>query len=148
MKLLVYSFRSNPFLKSIEKHIGEPFIFASLKKDFEVFEKKILELKPDFVLGIAKSTNATSKFESTAVNRFNKSKKILQDGPFSFSLHAPNLGSSGISVNKKSTDSFCNWVMYRVSHLVETNSLPIHHSFVHIQESDLHKINSTLFKDC
>jgi len=50
MKILYYTFRTFPK----KDQIPDAFVFGKLNQDFELFSKKILEEKPDLILGIAK----------------------------------------------------------------------------------------------
>jgi hypothetical protein len=94
------------------------------------------------IIGIAKG-NRTSVFETHTVNNFN-GKKILKDGKDDYSLDYPTTGYKSIKLNKGFTTSFCNWGMYRVQNILETNDLEIKHIFIHIVEKDFEQFKEFL----
>ncbi len=133
--ILIYTFRTFPYIKKLNSVTDEVFVLGSLKEDFLKLEKLILENEYDYIIGVAKS-NKISVFETKGVNRFNKGK-ILKEGKDSYSLDYPHNGYLKIGVNNSYTKSFCNWGIYKVAKFVVDNKLPSKHSFVHIQEKDI-----------
>jgi pyrrolidone-carboxylate peptidase len=105
-----------------------------MNEDFDKFSKIILEEKPDFVLGIAKSPQDYSQFESIAINYFNKSK-ISKNGPEQHSLFTPIF--KPIYISDKPTNSFCNWTMYKISDLIKKEKLDTKLIFLHVKVSSI-----------
>jgi len=139
-KALIYSFLNFPFAELVEYPID--FKFHKLNEDFLEFICLINSKKPDLIIGIAKSPNSKSRFETMAVNIFNKRKSIDKKGLEQYELSFPINGYKNISVNKKYTDSFCNWTMYKIAQHLEGNNTNI--QFIHIAKNDLQDLNAYL----
>lgn len=136
---LIYTFKNFPY-KSV---LGtSAFEFNKLKSDFIKLEKEIKNLSPQFIIGIAKSPNKTSRFESKAVNIFNHSKKINKSGVDEYKLDYPIQGYKSITVNKGYTDTFCNWTMYKIAELVSNTSIKL--QFIHVSEEGLFDLQEYL----
>ncbi len=125
---MIYTFRTCPF----KDHFPEAFVFGKLKLDLEILKKKILEEKPEIILGIAKAKDFT-RFETTVINKFNKNK-INPDGKTSFALYIP---SKIFPKSKNPTHSFCNWTAYKIKEFLKENNLPTKLAFVHVKEQDI-----------
>lgn len=132
MKTLVYTFRTFPDIFTLEEIFGEVFVFGSLKKDLQEFLKIIESVKPDLILGIAKSEGC-SRVELVAINQFGKTKKIEKDGPKSLELIIPEVD---IKMAQTTTASFCNWTAYKLA--LKTNRV----AFIHINENDLNILSA------
>jgi len=113
----------------VKRHGINPFIFGPLKKDFEVFSKTILEVKPKYIIGFA-NISTKSHIESLTVNKFGKKGRILSDGADSYALYLPK--RSQFAVSNKPTNSFCNWTMYKIAELIEKEKLKTKLIFVHV----------------
>lgn len=129
---LIYTFKNFPY-KSVLGNFA--FEFNKLKSDLLTFEKEIVRLSPKFIIGVAKSPTNASRFESKAVNIFNHSKKINKSGVDEYKLDYPIQGYKSITVNKRFTDSFCNWTMYKVSNLIIDTDIKL--QFIHVSEDGL-----------
>ena len=137
MKTLVYTFRTNPFLPAIHDSFGDIFIFGNMKKDFECLKSELRERTPDLIVGIARSWNKFSYIECKALNRFNKSKTVEKGQPSELKLFMPSKIEEYFNVNRRGSDSFCNWAMYRVSNFVATEEFDTKHVFFHCHETDI-----------
>lgn len=130
---MIFTFRTNPFKEKLQSKYGKVFVFGSLKKDLETFSAEVLKNKPQYIIGIAHSN--FSRFESKAINRFNRTKKINKKGKDEISLFIPQNNSFKASTN--TIDSFCNWTAYKIAQLIEENKLDTKIMFVHLGEKDL-----------
>lgn len=133
--ILIYTFRTFPWLEDIKSISKDIVVLDTLRADIFEIEKYLKENKYALVLGIAKSQDI-SVFETKGVNQFNKGK-ILTEGKDEYPLYFPKQGFEDIKVNKRYTTSFCNWGMYMVAKLVEENSPQSKHVFVHIKGEDI-----------
>lgn len=136
-RFLLYSFLNFPFADLIQHPIE--FSFHKLKDDLIEFKSLIKIQKPDLIIGIAKSPNLKSRFETKAVNIFNKIKTIDKKGIEQYELSFPIDGYRDIALNKKYTDSFCNWTMYKIAQYLEGSNTKL--QFIHISENDLKYLN-------
>lgn len=135
--LIVYSFRTCPYVGKLKSIFNNVFIFGKLKEDIEKFFCLIIDKKPDLILGIASSSR--SHIETKAINQFNRVKKIDKNGQESFDLFVPEIN---IQLNKGYTDSFCNYVAYNVSKFIFDNKLKIKHGFIHLNKRDIWKLKN------
>lgn len=133
--LLIYTFRTFPWIDEIKSLSTDIVVLNTLKEDILEIEKKLKSNNYTLVLGIAKGWDS-SVFETKGVNKFNRGK-ILKNGKESYPLYFPKQGFENIKINKGYTTSFCNWGMYMVSKLIEENSPESKHIFVHIKEEDI-----------
>lgn len=138
MKILVYSFRTFPFLKDLENSFGEIVVLGKLNTDLEKLKEIIVRDKPDIILGIAAAKNSSSQ-ESTAINKFHGTKLINKSGVYTYPLNILNID---IKLRKTTTDSFCNWTMYKISEYILENNLKCKNSFIHISPKDLDLLKS------
>ncbi len=129
--MIIYTFRTFPWIDELPR---DSFVFGKLNEDFEKFKEVILRNKPDLILGIAKSDK--TRVETRAINRFNKTKKIIKDGPESYSLYTPDF-AKGFKLASKPTDSFCNWTMYKIANFLEEEKLSTKLSFIHTTKENL-----------
>lgn len=113
--MLIYTFRTCPFVNSLHNHFDDVFVFGRLKDDMKRFRDILANSATDFVVGFAASTKPYSVVEKAAINQFNRTKKVDPNGPGQFELYVPSLRLPSITLTKDTTDSFCNWVMYNVS---------------------------------
>ncbi len=134
--MLVYTFRTNPFRKKLKEYFPDLFIFGSLKKDIQSFSVKIIKEKPKYVLGIANEDS--SRFETIAVNQFNKEKKIDRKGDNFFELHTDK--KMPFLLSKTPTYTFCNWTIYKLTQLIQENKLDTRLMFAHLKQEDLPKL--------
>lgn len=131
--MLIYTFRSTSFTEKLLETNTRVFVFGRMKEDFEVLSKKILAEKPDFIVGIAGAQE--SRFESKAINQFNQTKKVAQDGMPELNLHVPK--NPIFPVAEKATDSFCNWTAYKIAKLIKENKLDTKMMFAHVHNKDM-----------
>ena len=139
-KILIYSFKSFPYEEVIDRPVN--FWFHKLNEDISKFKKIIKETSPEIILGLAKSRSNSSRFETKAVNVFNKSKTIDKEGISEYLLNYPQKGFKQIKVNKGFTHSYCNWTMYRVSQIIQEKDTKL--QFIHIREEDINTLNDYL----
>lgn len=133
MKTLIYTF--NTFSYMIELEEFSPFVFHKLKKDLETFKSLISSYEPELIIGIAKSSNQNSKFETKAVNIFNKSKKVCKYGKNFYNLDYPENGYESIQINRNYSDSFCNWTMYKIAQYIDGSDIKL--QFIHAYGKDI-----------
>lgn len=134
--MLVYTFRTYPYLKELEAMFPDVFVFGDLKRDLILF-RHLLHKTDSNILGIA-DAHGRSRIEPIAVNIFNNGK-VETDGPSRVELYIdPRLTLFEISQNP--TKTFCNWTMYRIQRLINDEQLTNNLSFVHLNVSDLPKL--------
>lgn len=134
--LLIYTFRTNRYLKSLRSQSRSIFVFGSLKKDLPDFQSFILNKKPKTILGLA-AVNEQTRIERMAVNSFGQ-KKIIQAGKECFELSIPT--GTKLNIAKNSTNSFCNWTAYNIAKFLEDQKLHLKHSFIHFNPLDIDEI--------
>jgi len=139
--MLLYTFRTFPWAQELSELNIKLFIFGKLKEDLPRFLELVNKVRPDIIVGIAKSPNRVSLFESRAVNIFNKIKKVSHDGTERYALDFPSGGLENIKVNNFYTDSFCNWTMYKIAESTKSKQ-----QFIHIAEKDLDCLQDYLRK--
>jgi len=139
--MLIYSFRSNSDLPILLKLFPDLFIFGELNKDMERFSAFQNKRGTTKVFGLAKIASGYSRFETKAVNRFQKSYKVNRYNDCDeYSLQIPE----GVSVlknrfkmSKSCTSSFCNWTMYKIAEMKEKNQEKFEFHFCHYKIDDL-----------
>jgi|GEM_PF-949912 len=136
-EFIIYTFRTFPHKKELEKCFGTIFVLHNLKKDLITLTEKIKKEKPVYILGIAKSMGKYSVIEHTAVNQFNRKGIIDKNGKRILSLSIPKDICDEFSLSKKITTSFCNYSMYKVQKFLDDKHLPIPFSFVHVSEKNI-----------
>lgn len=141
MKLIYYTFETNPFTKELSDLFGEIFIFKKLNSDFEKFKFRILKEQPDVILGIAKTVRNFSYFDKNCFNQFGKNKKILKDAINKYDLFIPENNLFMIIDNLKTSKSFCNWTMYKINNYLLENNLKTKISFTHLKMEDIVKLS-------
>ncbi|HIG94684.1 MAG: hypothetical protein QT05_C0024G0014 [archaeon GW2011_AR13] len=146
VEILVYTFENFPQINELKNNFGDVFIFKKLREDIDSFCKKIIEVKPKLILGVAKSKKY-SYFEPLTINRFNKSKKVINSLNEEFILDIPNLNNTNFLIRKRPTTSFCNYSMYKIKNFLEENGLEIPFSFVHIKQQDIKLLPNLLNKN-
>jgi len=133
-KTLVYTFKTFPHKDKLP--FSEFVVFKKLNDDIKTFCQKILETKPNQILGIAKSTGKFSTIEKFAVNKFHGNKKVLVGAPNRYELSVPD-ELAGFSIRTKPTESFCNLSAFKIKHFLTENNLKIPFTFIHVLEKDL-----------
>lgn len=128
--MIVYTFRTFPYVDELKDIFGDVFVFSSLKKDFAEFIDLIKEREED-VLGVALTQGATRQ-EPVAINRFNTGK-ISKLGKDTLSLTLLD----DIPVAIEPTHTFCNWTMYKIQECLNQQDVSSHFSFVHVNKNDL-----------
>jgi len=131
-KLIVYTFRTNPFKTAIQENGKDIFIFGPLNKDLESFKEYILKKKPNCILGIA-TTKGKTQIETRAINAFGKRK--LSKTKESLDLTIPH--SMIFPSATQPTTSFCNWTMFKIAEYISQENLPIKLSFIHFNPKDI-----------
>ncbi len=129
--VLFYTFKSFPFSDSLPEN---SFVLAKLNSDIKLLEERILNDKPEIVIGVG-LVRGFSRFERIAVNKFNK-VKVNKNSQESFSLVFPEKGFENIKLSYKPTRSFCNWSAFKLAEFIEENNLDLKLSFLHINRKD------------
>lgn len=139
---LLYTFRTFPLVEMLSPY--DPFIFGKLTADLQQISDNIFKSSPKLILGIAlnNGTSRPSRFESSTVNRFNRTKMINRKGKDFYPLDYPLNGYKTIAVSHLTDDSFCNWTMYKISELIEP--LSIRQQFIHISKNAMNDLMSYL----
>lgn len=108
-------------------------ILGAIKRDLKV----VFDRLPDYnkVVGVAR-TNTYSRSEPVAINQFNKGK-INRNGAEDLALSL----DWSFPAAKRPTKTFCNYAAYMVQQYIESSGLSIKHSFVHINDRDLSKLD-------
>lgn len=136
-KILVYTFRTYPRKEELREICGSLAILGSLKNDVNSFCTRLLAEKPEYILGIA-NTKKYSVIESMAVNEIH-GKMISKEGEVELKLFIPSPPLFNLS--SKSTNSFCNYSMYKIADFIKINCLDIRLVFVHLNARDSQKLN-------
>ncbi|HNZ70423.1 MAG TPA: hypothetical protein PKJ86_00225 [Candidatus Dojkabacteria bacterium] len=139
-RVLIYSFTNFPYKHLLSRSVD--FIFHHFNNDIEQFSLLIKEKNPELIIGIASSRSRNSYFESSAVNIFNKKRKIDKNGVPKYLLDYPTHGFDRIIVNNGYTDSFCNWTMYKIAQLIDGTETSL--QFIHINQKDIEVLNQYL----
>ncbi|MCA9374964.1 hypothetical protein KC622_01390 [Candidatus Dojkabacteria bacterium] len=129
MPPIIFVFESFRPKEELLESFDDVFVLNTINKDL----KQVLDLAEKYptrwIIGIAKSRR--SRFESQAVNKLGKSKKVNRsNNKFSYKLHVPQ--SAPFGVNSHYTYTFCNMAAYK---LAERLSNPI--SFCHLYPKDV-----------
>lgn len=136
--MLVYTFRTYPYIDELKGIFPDLFIFGSLKEDMKTFEQ-LLKYTQRGVLGVA-DTKRHSRIETIAINKFNNGK-LEKSGPNELRLYAdPRLG--GITLAQKPTSTFCNWTMYKIQAFIDSQNIDSKFTFIHINVKDLDRLNA------
>lgn len=136
-KILLYTFRTYPYIEELRNVYGEIFIFDKLKESFENFTEIVLENNIKLVIWVA-DRKWPSLMESISVNKFNRDKLISKQWKDKYDLHIKDIW---ININKWFTTSFCNRTMYKISEFIDNNWLDSMLSFVHINLQDIDKLD-------
>lgn len=132
---LVYSFRTNKYLDKFKKEGIEVFVFGKLKEDLKKFQDLIEKLEPKFIIGLAE-VKEQSRLETLAINSFGQKGKVNKAGKDSYSMHIPV--EAPFPKSKRSSNSFCNWTMYKIAEIVNTKDTRF--SFIHFNQDHLGKV--------
>jgi len=138
--ILVYTFRTFPFIENLNHRFDSVSILHKLKNDLAEFCDLVQQKKPSQIIGIAKSWSDKSYFEPLAINRFNKSKKVIRHTNNKYDLFLPPGFKDKFFISQKPSDSFCNYSMY----FLAISNLRTRLSFAHISEKDISNLK-TLF---
>jgi hypothetical protein len=133
--LLIYSFRTNKHLEIFRDAGIEVFIFGKLNDDFYTFHKLIDKVRPDHIIGLAE-VKLQSRIETHAINAFGRSGKINKTGKELYSLYIPH--RTVFPKSKRTTKSFCNWTMYKISEIVATQNTKV--TFIHFNQKDIPQV--------
>lgn len=131
--ILVYTFRTFPWIEELKTVFPEVFVFGKLNEDLEKFKQEIEIKKPKVILGLAQGRY--TRIETKAVNKFQVTKKIIKGGPEEYLLYTPEELKELFPFSKKTTDSFCNWTMYKIQDYLVKNRLNTRLIFIHINST-------------
>lgn len=140
MKILVYTFRTFPYLEDLKKVFSDVEVFGKLKESLQNFYDLIVEKNPDLILGVALSNNGNSFFEPKAINQFNENAKVVKDGKRELLLFVPNIKESTFKISSNPSVSFCNYTMYKIKYFLEQKDIPIPFAFSHIKKEQIEKL--------
>lgn len=140
MKTLVYTFRTFPYLEELKQVFPEVIVFGKLKESLQEFYELIIERNPDLVLGVALSNSGNSYFEPKSINKFNTNAKIIRNGQNELLLFVPNLKKSNFKISPKTSDSFCNYTMYKIKNFLEEKDLNIPFAFSHLKKEQIKEL--------
>lgn len=138
-KTLTYTFRTFPYKDDLP--FTKVSVFGKLTDDIKIFCNEILTIKPDRIVGFAKSTEKFSTIEKYTTNQFNRNKKVLSIAPDVYELDVPAELTKLFRVRTTPTKSFCNLSMFKIKHFLQENNLNIPFTFIHVLQNDL-KIRS------
>lgn len=130
--IVVYTFRSVNFTDELREKHDQLFILDSLKEDFGKLANIIAKQRPTAILGIGNGNNTC--YEPITINQFNKTKSVIKDAPTSYLLDEL---SNILPASPQPTDSYCNWTMYRLAHLLATKQIDSKHYFIHINRHNI-----------
>ena len=133
---IAYTFRTYPNINLLKKEFPHLFILDKLKKDTESFCDHLLEVKPDFVIGVAAS-KTESVFEPITVNNIH-GHKIIATAPEKLPLH--DLNHPIFPASFKPSSSFCNYSMFKIQSFINQNRLPSKLIFVHLTPEDIPRL--------
>jgi hypothetical protein len=133
--MLIYTFRTFPYISELEENFRELFVFSKLKEDWVSFEKLLSE-QPDKVLGVAQ-TDGPSREEPIAINRFNLGT-VIRGGVERLELHTSGI----LPPAQKPTHTFCNWTMYHTQNYINQHNPQTKFSFIHINKNDLNLLGT------
>jgi len=139
-KILIYTFRTFPYLEELKKVFPDVVVFGKLKEDIDSFCQKILNERPEFILGVAKSEYGYSVFEPKAVNKFGSDFKVLQEENEELKLFIPNLADTSFMISSIITTTFCNYSMFKIKSFLDSQKLDVKFAFVHICEKDVKEL--------
>lgn len=131
-KVLFYTFKSFPYIDVF--NTDELFVLAKLSNDINLLEERILEDKPEVIIGVG-VVRGFSRFERVAVNKFNK-VKVSKNSIEYYDLSSPEKGFENIKLSYKPTRSFCNWSAFKLAEFIEQNKLDSKLSLLHINRKD------------
>jgi hypothetical protein len=141
--MILYSFRTAPFKETLLEMQAQTFIFGRLKEDFALLSERMLKENPEFIVGIAHSEDET-RFEARAINQFNGTKKVAQEGPQYVDLHVPQ--QAIFKSSDKPSDSFCNWTAYKLTKFAKDKKLRTKVVFAHVNHKDIDAFLDSLTK--
>lgn len=145
-KIKIYTFRTCPFSGELRGLFGDVFVFGKLKEDLEKFKLEIVNDKPDYILGIAHIPKfyKSSQFETSAINQFQRVKKVSREGIDKYNLFVPDLNNTNFRISKKNGDSFCNWTIYKISEFLSEEKLGCKFIFTHLKVEDINNLNGII----
>lgn len=136
-KILVYTFRTFPFIDVLHSLFPHVYVIHKLKEDLNLFTRLMEEKKPSHVLGMAKSNSRHSFIEPLTINNFNKSKKVIHHENMKYELYVPAGLDSNFTLAKSPSHSFCNYSMYFIADFIFQNNLNLKFSFSHVQKDHI-----------
>ncbi len=145
MKALVYTFRTFPYQEKLKETFGEIFVFGKLKEDLDKFYEKIFFQKSRVIIGIALSKSGNF-FEEKTINKFNGDKTITKEGKEELPLHIPQINQSTFKINRKTSDSFCNYTTYNIANFLLKNNIDAPLIFAHLNKNGIGELKEINFK--
>ncbi|MFA5091155.1 MAG: hypothetical protein WC483_00705 [Candidatus Paceibacterota bacterium] len=142
--MIVYTFKNFPYINELSN--TKVVIFEKLNKDIEAFCQTIIKIKPNFILGIARSEEKYSIVEKYTINKFHGNKKVISNARDKYELFIPNEIRKYCIIREKATESFCNLSAFKIKNFLINNDLDIPFSFIHVTQNDIVKIMNILNK--
>lgn len=139
MVILVYTFRTFPYIEELRKVFPGVVVLGKLKDSLQDFYNLIVEKNPDLILGVALSNSGNSFFEPKAINQFHGKAKVVKNEDFEKLLFVPELESNFV-VSSKPSDSFCNYTMYKIKYFLEQKGMNIPFVFSHIKKEQIKEL--------
>ena len=142
MKILVYTFRTFPYLEELKKTFPYVVVFGKLKESLQNFYVVITGKNPDLILGVALSNSSNSFFEPMTINKFNENARVERTGKneYALLLFVPNLKKSNFKVSPNPSDSFCNYTMYKIKNFLEQKEIDIPFAFSHLKKEQIKEL--------
>lgn len=140
--MIVYTFRTFPWIDQLKKTYPDLQVFGSLKKDLKKLEEKINRSDSTKILiGVARGQQ--NRMEMEAVNNF-QDRKINRSGRQKYKLWVPK--SCDFKRSLEPSNTFCNWTMYKISEFISGSNRRL--AFFHVNELGLTRLISHNFFIC
>ena len=133
MSHVAYTFRTFPQIDRLRGQCPDLYIFGKLKQDIESFCHHLKDEKPNYVFGIATS-KTKSVVEPVAINDVHGGK-IITKAPEKLSLCTSN--NFHFPTSSRTTNSFCNYSMYKIQYFINLHHLPTQFIFIHLNLKDI-----------
>ncbi len=130
--MLVYVFRTFPYISRLQEKFENVIIVEKPRRDSEKVMSELLKSKPEFALGVAQMKYSVSQFEKVAINKFHKRGLVVSGAPDNYELFIPAGDIGDFRIAPRPSQTFCNYVMFRVSNFIDSQNLGTKNMFVHI----------------
>jgi len=147
-RILIYTFRTFPYMSQLRQEFSDIFILDKLKQDINYLCKTLQKKESLTIIGVAKASKKYnySQIETIALNKFAQRKKIDGNGPLHVALNVPNkIILECFRIRRTGTMAFCNYAMYKIQLCILTNKLKVKHIFLHIKPEHIKCIKKLLY---